>query len=257
MSATTDLLVWIDCEMTGLDPRARRAHRGRGRHHRLRVERGRPRLPDRHPAERGRPRRHGRVRPRHARDLGSARRPRFGGRARRRGDARPRVHPALRPGRRIRAARPATRSAPIGHSSRATCRRSTRTCTTGASTCRRSRSSPSAGTRVCSSTRRRSTAATGHSPTSGSRSASSSTYRRGVFVEEPGPVVGAGEGDLRSGHRGVLRATVSRRAMPYNGSVLPRPVEGRDGHGGCSSVGRALACGAGGRGFKSRQPPQS
>ena len=95
-------LVWIDCEMTGLDLSARRAHRGRRAGHRLRPQRARRRRRPRHQAARRGARPDGRLRPDDAREVRPA------GRAGRRHDPRrgraagaglregalPRQHPA-------------------------------------------------------------------------------------------------------------------------------------------------------------------
>ena len=130
--AVRDELVWIDCEMTGLDLEVRPAHRNRGA-----GDRCRPQYPGR---------RHRRRHPRSRRGAGRDDR---GGRP----DARPvRAHrgsagidrstcppprrwcwttSAATSSRPRRLPLPATRSPPTAASSPATCRRSTTTCTTG------------------------------------------------------------------------------------------------------------------------------
>ena len=103
--------------------------------------------------------------------------------------------------------------------------------------------------RACTSRRRRRTAGTARSPTSSSRSASSTTTAGSCSSPSP----------ARPASR--RRRHPPRRwshGHPSCGNIVGLPAlrrGGRCAHGGCSSVGRALACGAGCRGFESRHPP--
>ena len=146
--AGPDVLVWLDMEMTGLDPERERIIEvatiltdGQ-----LDRDRGRPRA--RHPSARRGPRGDGRLEQEAPRRLGP-RRSREGvddHRRRCRG-ADDRVHQRARRARRSARCSPATRSIRTAGSSAATCPRSTSGSTTGWSTSRRSRSSRAAGTR--------------------------------------------------------------------------------------------------------------
>ena len=82
---------------------------------------------------------------------------------------------------------PATRSPPTGRSWPATCRRWSRSCTTGSSTSPRSRSCPGAGSPARTSRRRPSAATTGRSPTSRRASRSCATTARPSSSPPPGP----------------------------------------------------------------------
>ena len=213
---------------------------------------------------------HARRRPGDAHDVRPARRAGRRHHARGRRGPGARLRPRVRPRRRARRRWPATRSPPTAASSRATCPRSTPTCTTGSSTSARSRSWPAGGIpRVYFN------APTKHG---GHRALADilesieelKYYRDAVFVPLPGPdtdAAAAHRGDV-PGRGGTRTPRPARPAEPGNGFLTePRTSRTLDpcraavhavgrGHGGCSSAGRAPGCGPGGRGFKSRHSPQ-
>ena len=127
----------------------------------------------------------------------------------------------------------------------------------------RSRSWPGGGTRGPTSRRPPSTAATARWPTSSRASRSCGTTGRRSSCPPPARTRDARDASRRG--TGGSAQPDSRRAPTGAGSrtgppgdpvhsLLPTARRG-GGHGGCSSAGRAPGCGPGGRGFKSRHSP--
>ena len=168
-------------------PEVRRPRGGRRSRHGLRAQPARRRHRRRRQAAGRGPRADGRLRPRHAHDL----RPHHRARLRASPSRRPSTSSSTTSARscpsRARPRSAATPWPPTAASSRATCRCSSPTCTTGSSTSARSRSCRAAGTPASTSTRRRSRAATARSPTSASRSPSCATTARPSSCPQPGP----------------------------------------------------------------------
>ncbi len=136
------------------------------------------------------------------------------------------------------------------------------TCTTGASTCRASRSCADGGSRACTSN-----APEKHG---GHRALADilesirelEYYRRAGFVADPGPSTD----DVRAVQAEVVAKWEPRSPSPPSDDTRGRSpavhvllLSGRAGHpaghGGYSSVGRAPGCGLGGRGFETRYSP--
>ena len=184
-----DRLVWIDCEMTGLDLTQRRAARDRGPGHRLRAQHPRRGRGHRGPRDRRAAGRDDRLRPGHARDV-RADRCRTGSSTTTVAEAEaagPRLHQEARPGaaqgsavRQLDRHRPRVPRA-------ADARRSTTGCTTAWSTSRASRSWPAGGTPGPTSPPRRRPAATAPSPTSARASRSCATTARPCSSPSPAP----------------------------------------------------------------------
>ena len=179
----------------------------------------------------------------------------------------------VRPGARQGAARAATRSAPTAASSPATCRGSRLTCTTGSSTSRSIKelarrwyprvyfNSPAknGGHRALADIRESHRGAA-VLPGGGLRAASPArTPTRPAAIarhagDRPARRSGTPTADSAAEaaqDSGSLTAAASSRTLSRRRSRRARR------HGGCSSAGRAPGCGPGGRGFKSRHSPHA
>ena len=209
MASSSDLLVWIDCEMTGLDVSIDELVEVAVVITDYDLNAVDPGFQRRDQARPGRTRQHGRVRDRDASRVSGLLDEIPNGRSL--ADAEFAVNEY------ILGFVPTPQSAPLaGNTDRHRPRlprqvhaaESTRTCTTAASTSPRSKSLLGAGSRACTSTRPSRTAGTVPSRTSCESIRELAYYRAAAFVPEPGPIDRTG-----AGHLGGDRDEVRRDAV--------------------------------------------